>query len=78
MMVRKLGGYHMPYGYEFNMNPNWKDEVVAAAKEKLASVLKLRCPEHKEQPRLETVEGKLMVGTCCDAFEEQVKEALER
>jgi hypothetical protein len=68
----------MSDGYEINVNPNWKDEVVAAAREKIESVLKLRCPEHDKPPRLENVEGRPTLETCCDSFEQTVREALER
>jgi hypothetical protein len=67
---------------DLNLNPNAKDEAVAMTRagyrEKIESVLKLRCPEHDKNPQLEIVEGRPTIETCCDAFEEQVKEALER
>jgi hypothetical protein len=66
--------------YKINLNPNAKDEAHAMAdayKERLESVLKLRCPEHDKPPRLETVKSKLMLETCCDSFEKQVNEALK-
>jgi len=50
-----------------------------ATKEKIESILRLRCPEHDKTPLLvEDLGGKLSIETCCDAFEKQVKEALAR
>jgi hypothetical protein len=64
---------------KINLNPNWKEEAIAATKEKIESILRLRCAEHDKTPLLvENVEGKLSIETCCDAFEKQVKEALAR
>jgi hypothetical protein len=63
---------------KINLNPNWKEDAIAVAKEKIESILRLRCAEHDKTPLLENVEGKLTIETCCDAFEKQVKEALAR
>jgi hypothetical protein len=60
---------HFEINVDLNLNPNAKDEAVA---------MTLRCPEHDKNPQLEIVEGRPTIETCCDAFEEQVKEALER
>ena len=63
---------------QVNMKPNLTEDVLARTNEKLKHVLGLRCAEHDKTPQLENVEGKLSIETCCDAFEEQVKQALER
>ena len=63
---------------KINLNPNFKRDAMAAAKDKIQSILTIRCAEHNETPRLVNSEGKLRFETCCEHLDKQVAEAMGR
>jgi hypothetical protein len=63
---------------KISLNPNFKRDATAAVKDKIQSILSMRCAEHNETPRLVNAEGKLRFETCCENLDKQVTEAMGR